>query len=289
MRAILVLLTVFGLAACARPPAPTATETWPPPASALARAALAEWEAWGRIVIVGWPETRPAESAATPERFARLLDYWAVVPGGDRVAHRLQDLRFAVAGTQERGAADRPEGDGAAGRPPDPAAQAEDIILYEFPAWSAVFISTVARRAQMPESDLPSSWRHARYIDAVLNRAMRDPVNAPFRPHAPDEQPPMPGDLLCADRAAAPLTHWSGRLAETGRPRPMHCDVVVRTAPGVIEAVGGNVQGMVVLRRFPSDATGRVLPAPYGRPPFVLLLAARNDAEAMPPTTAGNP
>jgi hypothetical protein len=53
----------------------------------------------------------------------------------------------------------------------------------------------------------------------------------------------------------------------------MHCDVVVRNGPNGIEAVGGNVQELVVLRRLPADIGGQVLPAPPGQPPFVLVLA----------------
>src|SRR4051794_17046838 len=151
----------------------------------------------------------------------------------------------------------------------------EDMSLYAYPAWSAAFISAMARRAGIPESDLPSAARHARYIDAVLARAIADPEGARFRPYAPEEWAPRPGDLLCADRSVVPLAHWSMRLMEVGRPRPMHCDIVVRNGPGMVETVGGNVQDLVVLRRLPANGDGRVLPAPPGQPPFVLILACQ--------------
>lgn len=275
MRMTCVPLLLLAVCACSGRQAPPAE---PPPASALARAAIAEWEAWGRIVIDGWPDQPPADSAATPERFGRLLDYWGTVPGGGRVATRLLGLRSGVIAMNDRVNAEMPGDDGVDSLSRTTPRSAEGISLYDYPAWSAAFISTVARRAGVPESELPSSSRHARYIDAVLRRAITEPENAAFSPHAPEEQAPVPGDLICADRAYAPLSHWSQRLAETGRPRPMHCDVVVRTRTGVIEAIGGNVQGTVALRRFPSDVTGRVLPAPPGRPTFVLLLVARGDS-----------
>ncbi|MEO3473197.1 DUF2272 domain-containing protein [Roseomonas sp. CAU 1739] len=273
MRTICLVVVLLAVSACSgrRPPAEAL------PASPLARAAIAEWEAWGRIVIIGWPDEPPADSAATPERFARLLDYWGTIPGGGRVATRLLGLRSGVTAMADRITAEMPGDDGTDSPRPNAPRPPEDISLYDYPAWSAAFISTVARRAGVPESDLPSSSRHARYIDAVLRRAITDPEHAAFSPHAPEEQAPVPGDLLCADRAYVPLDHWTRRLAETGRPRPMHCDVVVRTRPGVIEAIGGNVRGTVALRQFPSDATGRVLPAPPGRPSFVLLLVAREE------------
>ncbi len=60
----------------------------------------------------------------------------------------------------------------------------------------------VARRAFLPEADLPSTDRHADYIDAILSAWMRDPGHAAFRPFAIGERVPRPGDLLCADRSA---------------------------------------------------------------------------------------
>jgi Uncharacterized protein conserved in bacteria (DUF2272) len=268
---VLILLSV---GACAAPQVPTPIPTDAAPEPPLVRAALAEWEAWGRIVVVGWPETRPADTAATPERFARLVDYWTAVPGGAGVARVLLDQRSSIAAAlAEQGNTGVPDGDGPVTVESVTTPPLEDISLYAYPAWSAAFISAMARRAGVPESDLPSSSRHTGYIDAMLVRAITDPQGARFRPYAPEEWAPRPGDLLCADRSAEPLAHWSMRLTEVGRPRPMHCDVVVSNGPGVVEAVGGNVQELVVLRRFPSDSTGRVLPAPSGQPPFVLGLA----------------
>jgi len=266
------VLILLGVGACAAPQMPTPADAGPK--SPLARVALVEWEAWGRIIVVGWPEARPIDTAATPERFARLVEYWTAVPGGAGVAHRLQDERFTVAATlgEQRSAA-VPDGGGPTGVEAATPSPQEDISLYAYPAWSAAFISAMARRAGVPERELPSSSRHTSYIDAMLVRAFAEPKGARFRPHAPEEWAPGPGDLLCADRSAVPLAHWSMRLTEVGRPRPMHCDIVVRNGPGAVEAVGGNVQELVVLRRFPSDATGRVLPAPPGQPPFVLVLA----------------
>jgi hypothetical protein len=225
----------------------------------LARAALAEWEAWGGIVVVGWPDVRPPDTAATPERFARLMAYWTAVPGGAGVAHRLSGLRSAIlaaaAGHLAAEAQDR-DGEGIASMAvaaPGP----EDMSLYALPAWSAAFVSAIARRAGISKDDLPSAERHVSYIDALLARAIAAPDGARFLPYAPEDRAPRAGDLLCADRSVAPLSHWSMRLAEAGRPRPMHCDIVVRTDPGTIEAVGGNVQDLVVSRRLPADIGSR--------------------------------
>lgn len=276
LRATLILLLPLAAAACAAPREP------PPETGAvspLARAALAEWKAWGGIVVVGWSEARPPNTAATPERLTRLMEYWTAVPGGTSIARRLRALHSAIvaasAGNVIAEAQDR--GDTAVvTRVVAAAPGPEDMNIYAFPAWSAAFVSAVARRAGLPEGALPSADRHARYIDALLARAAAVPDGAPFLPYAPEDRAPRAGDLLCVDRSAAPLSHWSVRLAEVGRPRPMHCDIVVRTSPGAIEVVGGNVHDLVVLRRLPADAAGRVLPAPPGQPPFVLVLAAQD-------------
>jgi hypothetical protein len=276
LRAILILLLPLGAAACAASHEP-AQEAGPVPP--LARAALAEWEAWGGIVVVGWPEARPPDTAATPERLARLMEYWTAVPGGAGVARRLAALHAAIADASvgQFGAETQDQGDdGLVARAVVAAPGPEDMSIYAFPAWSAAFVSAMARRAGIPAADLPPAERHARYIDAVLARATAAPDGAAFVPHAPEDRAPRPGDLLCADRSAAPLSHWSMRLAEVGRPRPMHCDIVVQTSPGTIEAVGGNVQDLVVLRRLPADASGRVVPAPAGQPPFIVVLAAKD-------------
>lgn len=298
MRRALLLLPLLAGACVSQPEAPPPPE---PPLPPLAAAAMAEWEAWGRIVIEGWPDRRPADTAATPTRFARLVGYWEAVPGAAGVARRLRSLRAAIAATQAGGpvagepppapdaAEDQPSSPGAAGDAPaapdapptpvlaaaTPAPAPEDISLYARPAWSAAFIAALARGAGLSFADLPPATTHARYIDALLARAAADPDGAAFLPYAPQERAPLPGDLICADRSPYPLAHWSQRLADRGRFRPMHCDVVVRSRPGTVEAVGGNVEDLVVLRRLPADAEGRLLPAPPDRPTLLLVLAAR--------------
>ena len=276
---ILVLLLALGACATEAPPPAAPVTDDPRPASRLARAAVEEWKAWGRIVVEGWPFARPDDTAATPERFDRLLGYWAEVPGGRGVAARLLALHDGLAAPPEPTPEDAEEAGATPVSAAAPARPPEDIGLYAYPAWSAAFVSAMARRAGLAWQDLPPSGRHARYIDALLARAAADPEGAAFLPFAPEERAPKPGDLLCMDRSWSPMTHWSRRLADRGRPRPMHCDVVVRTRPGMVEVIGGNVQDMVVMRRFPADDTGRVLPAPEGRPPFVLLLAGREEEE----------
>ena len=252
MRAVACLLSLVLLAGCV-------AEN---PSSPLARAALGEWRGWGRLVIEGWPEARHPDSAATQDRFDRILGYWSVVPDLPGVVTQLQARRAVLTSVSSQ------DGSGAA-------PGTEDIADYASPPWSAAFISAMARRAALPEDVLPSTALHARYVDAMLLRWQQDPGRAPFRPRAPAEYAPQPGDLVCADRnLGAPLSHWTERLAELGRVRPMHCDIVVRTRTGRVEAIGGNVRALVARRIFPADAAGRLLPAPPGWASIFLVLEA---------------
>lgn len=251
---IRALPMLLALAGCALP-APTEPPLPYPPAAAerVVRIALAEWRDWGGVVqdAFGPPAAEPAES--DPANFPRVLAYWQAVP----VDHgAIPDNRRRYAATLA-GAAD-------GGAP-----------LWAEPAWSAAFVSWVFRSAGVDAREFPPSATHALYLDGLLADARRFPDRAPFVPRVPAEHAPRPGDLLCLDRSAAPLGHWTERLAETGRLRAMHCDIVVNAAPGVVEAVGGNVWDTVALTRFPADASGRLLPPPPGRRPILLIMESR--------------
>jgi hypothetical protein len=251
-----LLALVATLAGCAAPPprAPEPPLSYPPSAAErVIRLALAEWRDWGGFVRDAWspqPEASPEREAAN---FPRVLAYWRAVEDDEgAIAANRPRYRAALAGTP---------GDGTA--------------LWEEPAWSAAFVSWVFRAAGVDAREFPVNATHSLYLDGLIADARTFPATAPFRPHAPEEHAPGPGDLVCLDRSRAPLRHWTERLAETGRPRPMHCDIVVGTAPGVVEAVGGNVADTVALTRFPAGPDGRLLPSPTGRLPVVLVMESR--------------
>jgi hypothetical protein len=110
MRLCHVVLILLSASACVAPQRPPSTDAASP--SPLARAALAEWVAWGSIVVVGWPETRPAETAATPERVVRLTEYWTAVPGGAGVARQLMSEHSAIAAAlAKQGSTEMSKGD----------------------------------------------------------------------------------------------------------------------------------------------------------------------------------
>lgn len=227
--------------------------------------ALAEWADWGCLTdapalpatpCAGRPAQPPSRPESRPENFPRVLAYWLAVPEGAGPIRQNRPLYAAAL-----------------------ANPAEPQGLWAEPAWSAAFISYVMARAGLDRREFPPSAAHAFYIDALLADAARFPDQAPFLPRDVSAYAPQPGDLVCADRATRPLTDWRARLDETGRFRPMHCDIVTASPPtsplGFVEAVGGNVGDAVVLSRFEADAAGLLLPRGPGRPTWVVTFENR--------------
>ncbi len=243
---ILALMLVAVLAACAAPPPPVAVLAPPLPYPPSVRARMvavaeAEWREWGSLVReVGDPAPQESPEARL-ENFPRVLAYWLVAPDEDGAIRRNRDLYGAALAGEPRGAG-----------------------LWRNPAWSAAFISYVMQRAGVDAREFRPTASHAFYLDHILKDAADYPDQAPFIPHLPDIYAPAVGDLVCADRSRDPISRWTQRAADQGHFRPMHCDLVVAVAPGVVEAIGGNVADAVTRTRFPTDAQGRLLPNPAG-------------------------
>ncbi len=249
------------LGACAVPPAaPPPPLSYPPAArERMISLALGEWRDWGCAVIglpgpalAPCPAPRPASPESAPENFPRVLAYWRAVPQAE-VAIPPNRTHYARA---LAGAA-----------PPLDAAP-----LWEEPPWSAAFIAWVVGAAGVDRAEFKPDAAHSVFLDHLDALAAAHPILAPFRPQDPAVHAPAPGDLICFDRATRPLADWAARAAERGRFRPMHCDIVVATGPGVIEAVGGNVTDRVALHRLPADPAGRLA---GGERPWLVVMENR--------------
>lgn len=254
---LLALLAVLLLAGCAglpaAPPPPGPPLAYPPSvAERVQRIARAEWQEWGGLVRDAWEPPPPEMPESALVNFPRVLAYWRAVPE-DHGA--ISDNRTRYATLLAGGTPDAP--------------------LWSSPAWSAAFISWVFGAAGVDRREFRPSATHAFYLDALIADAAAWPAQAPFIPLDPATAVPVLGDLVCIDRSPAPLPHWTARLAETGIARPMHCDIVVGIAPGVVETIGGNVTDAVALTRFPADARGVLRPAPPGRAPLLVVMRSR--------------
>jgi hypothetical protein len=254
MRAAIALAAMVGLAGCAAPDAHV-----PPfarvPYEAISRAsvvevALREWRAFGQVVD---DNTDTPEVAEGPERapalWQRVGEYWWLGLNADRpeVAWTgKHDARGRVFPASEDG---------------------------EF-AWSAAFISYVMRIAGAGNR-FPFAPSHWEYIDAG-RRAADGTGNTVVLAERPEAYAPRPGDIICMGRGRARELRYEHLPAG---PFPAHCDIVVRTLPGGLDVVGGNVRDTVAMKRVPTTGE-RMLATPDGavldtRHPWMAVLRLR--------------
>jgi len=247
------LLAAGLLAGCAgvTPLPPVPPLSYPPSAAErVIRIAMEEWRDWGSLIRPAFAEGSHGNPEGDADSFPRVLAYWRAVPeDGDAIAtnrRRYEELLHTGEST-----------------------------LWADPAWSAAFISFVFRNAGVDAPEFPYNAAHVLYLDGMTATARAWPDRAPFLPRSPRDYAPRQGDLVCRDRSRTPLLDWAERQAEAGVFRPMHCDIVVSTAPGVVRAVGGNVGDAVTMVVFETDGPGHLLPAPPGRAPIVVIMQSR--------------
>lgn len=137
--------------------------------------------------------------------------------------------------------------------------------------WSAAFISWLMQQAGVPEEQFPATAAHGVYLAQIIHRA--ELPGRYFVPRRVADYSPMPGDLVCASRAAS-----GGAVSEYTAPEVLaranlHCDLVVANTAGVLETIGGNVRNSVSRSAFELDGDGRLQPIP--RRPWFLILQNR--------------
>jgi len=200
--------------------------------SAAVAIALREWRLFGEPVDDDAPGTRqPPRPEDKPERqdglWQRVGEYWWL-----GVPPSLPEARWT--GKHDATGREFP---------------ASDDERY---AWSAAFISYVMRIAGAGDR-FPYAAAHHVYIDAARAVSLGRPGWA-VTAEAPWAYAPVPGDLICMARGPRPVTFASlpaGRF-------PAHCDIVVATAPGRIDVVGGNVDDAVTMKHVPVTPDGRL-------------------------------
>ncbi|WP_426954978.1 DUF2272 domain-containing protein [Muricoccus radiodurans] len=276
MRRIFPLLLLPLLAACAStsepPPARTAAVTRSaagPFGERLAATAEREWRDWGRITVDGWPVALDRTPDATPELFERLMTYWSATRDGPGIVAAHRHFRDTITVPSATTASLDP----AVGLGFNVIPSNVSISSYNNPAWSAAFVSYAMQEAGAVGFRPASA--HALYLDGLFAQAAANPADAPYIPRTPTEYAPRPGDLVCWDRSASPLPNWQSRMLETGRSRPMHCDIVVSATTGRVDLIGGNALDVVLRRRVETDAQGLLVPPPLDRPPYLVVMENR--------------
>ena len=135
--------------------------------------------------------------------------------------------------------------------------------------WSAAFISWVMRDAGVPASQFRPAIAHWVYLSQAIDEA-----GLPgrwFVPRRVSDYSPQPGDLICSSRGPRRPRMINGyTTASLLRNTNTHCDLVVATKGGRIEAIGGNVRNSVSRISAELDSQGRLQSNPR-RPWFIIL------------------
>lgn len=157
--------------------------------------------------------------------------------------------------------------------------------------WSAVFISSVMKRAGLTSDQFRPAAAHAGYIQAAVD-------GYGFRRNAyaylacdPSWVEPRVGDVVCYSRNASPVRSFTQVLAGVERASASrgaysyesHCDVVSQVARAprhVVHTIGGNV-GDTVTKTERALAGG---PITTGRPmAWIAVLVLKPDPSVAPP------
>jgi hypothetical protein len=119
--------------------------------------------------------------------------------------------------------------------------------------WSAAFISFCMRKGGAGAS-FAYSGRHSVYISKAIND--RGKENAAFWGFRLSEYAPQVGDIICWSREAG-VSYDN----QKGGDYDGHCDIVVATKGGSIEAIGGNLSESVLRFSQARDGQGRLKPS----------------------------
>jgi hypothetical protein len=238
---LLGLMLALGLAACgpARVPVPAGDDLHIPPFArspyqrlsreAAVQIALREWRAFGQQVVL--PNTElPVDYERAEGLWQRAGEYWWLgLPMGapEQGWTGMHDQIGRVFAPGESG---------------------------NF-AWSAAFVSYVMRMAGAGRRFVYSA-NHSDYINA----ARQGTAGLATVAERPESYAPQRGDLICMWRGRRQIRYDdlpAGRFAS-------HCDIVVTVNSGSLEAIGGNVDNSVAMKRIPVSTDGRLV-GPDGR------------------------
>jgi hypothetical protein len=214
----------------------------------LVEVAVQEWAFFGSVTIEQTPRDPTREPPRRPRTFrwlnpeesarvaSTIAGYWTATPEGSWI--------LANQNEEWKG----PDGVGSRWRYP----------------WSAAFLSWV-----MCEGGLGDTARfkravaHHSYIDQAIAAREDSDSRAAFAAYDIGETSIEPGDLLCSGRRPGYQT-IADRRRQTANGARTHCDLVVKLDDrgARILAIGGNVRGVVSLKRIPAarDAKGQLRP-----------------------------
>ncbi|HQT54678.1 MAG TPA: DUF2272 domain-containing protein, partial [Phenylobacterium sp.] len=157
--------------------------------------------------------------------------------------------------------------------------------------WSAVFVSSVMKRAGLTSDQFRPAAAHAGYIQAAVDGYGFGRNAYAYLACDPSWVEPRVGDVVCYSRNASPVRSFTQVLAGVERASSSrgaysyesHCDVVSQVARApkhVVHTIGGNV-GDTVTKTERTLAGG---PITTGRPmAWIAVLVLKPDPSVAPP------
>lgn len=163
--------------------------------------------------------------------------------------------------------------------------------------WSAVFVSSVMKRAGLTSDQFRPAAAHAGYIQAAVDGYGFNRSAYAYLPCDPSWIEPRIGDLICYSRNSSPVRSFTQvltgvELASASRGAysyESHCDIVSQVARAprhIVHSIGGNV-GDTVTKTERALAGG---PITTGRPiAWIAVLVLKPDPTVTPPAPPPTP
>ena len=138
--------------------------------------------------------------------------------------------------------------------------------------WSAVFISSIVKKAGFSATEFWPSMSHAGYIvpSRMLHTSAFEVVPTPAEVAV--------GDIVCATRGETQLTpDQLDAIQDGNHSPPLHCDIAVGVdeSSRTLSVVGGNVQQTVARSDIALDSDGRLTFVAGASRPWILVLRPR--------------
>lgn len=131
-----------------------------------------------------------------------------------------------------------------------------EVISIDHP-WSAAFIAFVMKQAGVGDR-FPYAASHSGSIKEAIYNRLNSIDQASLIGHRISDYSPQPGDLICATRswARGQVTYENANQFDFF---PSRCELVIRTTPNQIEAIGGDLRESVT-RHSIRATNGRISP-----------------------------
>jgi len=206
----------------------------------IVRAAVIEWEYWGKSTNNAIARTEESDGYA---EYVYDKYYLSVAGKKKNVQEEDQRRTRMIARIEERPG------------------------VKKYP-WSAIAISYIMRNAGFTKQQFKFAEGHHSYIRAAVEAKAKDDTTAFYWGYRIHEIAPQPGDIVGCARGGVPYAAAQNYYDKTAG-YESHADIVVATRPGEVDVIGGNVSDSVTMTTMKTDANGILID--QSKPWFVVM------------------